>query len=87
VPTRMAFMRFEPGPGRAATASGRSLLSEMDARVRFPGHDARAEFIELAGKVNPADALPLAWRRRSAALNDTGLSVKGARIAVLGRRS
>jgi len=41
------------------------------------------EFIELAGKVKPADALPLGAKAQRA-LHDTGLSVKGARIAVLG---
>jgi UDP-N-acetyl-D-glucosamine dehydrogenase len=74
------FMRFEPGPGMG----GHCLpVDPFYLSWRAREFDMTTEFIELAGKVNqqmPYHCVAKAQR----ALNDTGLSVKGARIAVLG---
>ncbi|HEY2718688.1 MAG TPA: nucleotide sugar dehydrogenase [Solirubrobacteraceae bacterium] len=74
------FMRFEPGPGMG----GHCLpVDPFYLSWRAREFDMATEFIELAGKVNqqmPYHCVEKAQR----ALNDVGLSVKGARIAVLG---
>ncbi|MFI4991754.1 MAG: nucleotide sugar dehydrogenase [Solirubrobacterales bacterium] len=74
------FMRFEPGPGMG----GHCLpVDPFYLSWRAREFDISTEFIELAGKVNqqmPYHCVAKAQR----ALNDAGMSVKGARIAVLG---
>jgi UDP-N-acetyl-D-glucosamine dehydrogenase len=74
------FMRFEPGPGMG----GHCLpVDPFYLSWRAREFDMATEFIELAGKVNqqmPYHCVAKAQR----ALNDSGRSVKGSRIAVLG---
>ena len=74
------FMRFEPGPGMG----GHCLpVDPFYLSWRAREFDMATEFIELAGKVNqqmPYHCVAKAQR----VLNDSGLSVKGARILVLG---
>jgi UDP-N-acetyl-D-glucosamine dehydrogenase len=74
------FMRFEPGPGMG----GHCLpVDPFYLSWRAREFDMATEFIELAGKVNqqmPYHCVAKAQR----ALNDIGMSVKGARIAVVG---
>ena len=74
------FMRFEPGPGMG----GHCLpVDPFYLSWRAREFDMATEFIELAGKVNqqmPYHCVAKVQR----ALNDAGLSVKGARIVVLG---
>ena len=74
------FMRFEPGPGMG----GHCLpVDPFYLSWRAREFDMSTEFIELAGKVNqqmPYHCVELVQR----ALNDAGLAVKGARIAVFG---
>jgi UDP-N-acetyl-D-glucosamine dehydrogenase len=74
------FMRFEPGPGMG----GHCLpVDPFYLSWRAREFDIATEFIELAGKINqqmPYHCVAKVQR----ALNDAGLSVKGARIAVLG---
>jgi UDP-N-acetyl-D-glucosamine dehydrogenase len=74
------FMRFEPGPGMG----GHCLpVDPFYLSWRAREFDMATEFIELAGKVNqqmPYHCVAKAQR----ALNDRGMSVKGARIAVMG---
>jgi UDP-N-acetyl-D-glucosamine dehydrogenase len=74
------FMPFSPGPGMG----GHCLpVDPFYLSWRAREFDMSTEFIELAGKVNqqmPYHCVEKAQR----ALNDTGLSVKGARVAVLG---
>jgi UDP-N-acetyl-D-glucosamine dehydrogenase len=74
------FMRFEPGPGMG----GHCLpVDPFYLSWRAREFDMATEFIELAGKVNqqmPYHCVAKAQR----ALNDVGLAVKGARIAVFG---
>jgi UDP-N-acetyl-D-glucosamine dehydrogenase len=74
------FMRFEPGPGMG----GHCLpVDPFYLSWRAREFDMATEFIELAGKVNqqmPYHCVAKAQR----ALNDVGMSVKGARVAVLG---
>jgi UDP-N-acetyl-D-glucosamine dehydrogenase len=74
------FMRFEPGPGMG----GHCLpVDPFYLSWRAREFDMTTEFIELAGKVNqqmPYHCVAKVER----ALNDTGMPVKGARIAVLG---
>jgi UDP-N-acetyl-D-glucosamine dehydrogenase len=74
------FMRFEPGPGMG----GHCLpVDPFYLSWRAREFDLATEFIELAGKINqqmPYHCVAKVQR----ALNDAGLSVKGARIAVLG---
>jgi UDP-N-acetyl-D-glucosamine dehydrogenase len=74
------FMRFEPGPGMG----GHCLpVDPFYLSWRAREFDMTTEFIELAGKVNqqmPYHCVAKAQR----ALNDRGLSVKGARVAVIG---
>jgi UDP-N-acetyl-D-glucosamine dehydrogenase len=74
------FMRFEPGPGMG----GHCLpVDPFYLSWRAREFDMATEFIELAGKVNqqmPYHCVAKAQR----ALNDRGLSVKGARVAIVG---
>jgi UDP-N-acetyl-D-glucosamine dehydrogenase len=74
------FMRFEPGPGMG----GHCLpVDPFYLSWRAREFDMSTEFIELAGKINqqmPYHCVAKAQR----ALNDRGLSVKGARVAVFG---
>jgi UDP-N-acetyl-D-glucosamine dehydrogenase len=74
------FMRFEPGPGMG----GHCLpVDPFYLSWRAREFDMVTEFIELAGKINqqmPYHCVAKVQRT----LNDAGLSVKGARIAVLG---
>jgi UDP-N-acetyl-D-glucosamine dehydrogenase len=74
------FMRFEPGPGMG----GHCLpVDPFYLSWRAREFDMATEFIELAGKVNqqmPYHCVGKAQR----ALNDIGMPVKGARVAVIG---
>jgi UDP-N-acetyl-D-glucosamine dehydrogenase len=74
------FMRFDPGPGMG----GHCLpVDPFYLSWRAREFDMTTEFIELAGKVNqqmPYHCVAKVER----VLNDAGLPVKGARIAVLG---
>jgi UDP-N-acetyl-D-glucosamine dehydrogenase len=74
------FMPFSPGPGMG----GHCLpVDPFYLSWRAREFDMATEFIELAGQVNqqmPYHCVALTQR----ALNDAGLPVKGARIAVLG---
>jgi UDP-N-acetyl-D-glucosamine dehydrogenase len=74
------FMRFEPGPGMG----GHCLpVDPFYLSWRAREFDMATEFIELAGKVNqqmPYHCVAKVER----ALNDAGLPVKGARIAIIG---
>jgi len=74
------FMRFEPGPGMG----GHCLpVDPFYLSWRAREFDMSTEFIELAGKVNqqmPYHCVEKAQR----ALNSIGLSVKGARVGLLG---
>jgi UDP-N-acetyl-D-glucosamine dehydrogenase len=74
------FMRFEPGPGMG----GHCLpVDPFYLAWRAREFDMSIEFIELAGKINqqmPYHCVAKAQR----ALNDAGLPVNGAKIAVLG---
>ena len=69
------FMRFEPGPGMG----GHCLpVDPFYLSWRAREFDMPTEFVELAGKIN--QQMPY----HCVALNGAGLSVKGARIVVLG---
>jgi UDP-N-acetyl-D-glucosamine dehydrogenase len=74
------FMRFEPGPGMG----GHCLpVDPFYLSWRAREFDMATEFIELAGKINqqmPYHCVAKAQR----ALNDRGMSVKGARVTVMG---
>jgi len=74
------FMRFEPGPGMG----GHCLpVDPFYLSWRAREFDMATEFIELAGKVNqqmPYHCVTKVQR----ALNAAGLSVKGARVGVVG---
>jgi UDP-N-acetyl-D-glucosamine dehydrogenase len=74
------FMRFDPGPGMG----GHCLpVDPFYLSWRAREFDIATEFIELAGKVNqqmPYHCVAKVQR----VLNDAGLSVKGARIGLLG---
>jgi len=74
------FMRFDPGPGMG----GHCLpVDPFYLSWRAREFDMATEFIELAGKVNqqmPYHCVAKAQR----ALNDRSLSVRGARVAVIG---
>ena len=74
------FMRFEPGPGMG----GHCLpVDPFYLSWRAREFDMSTEFIELAGKVNqqmPYHCVEKAQR----ALNAAGMSVKGARVGLLG---
>jgi UDP-N-acetyl-D-glucosamine dehydrogenase len=74
------FMRFEPGPGMG----GHCLpVDPFYLSWRAREFDMATEFIELAGKVNQQMPYHCAAKAQRA-LNDAGLPVKGARVAVLG---
>jgi UDP-N-acetyl-D-glucosamine dehydrogenase len=74
------FMRFEPGPGMG----GHCLpVDPFYLSWRAREFDMATEFIELAGKVNQQMPYHCAAKVQRA-LNEAGLPVKGARIAVLG---
>jgi UDP-N-acetyl-D-glucosamine dehydrogenase len=74
------FMRFEPGPGMG----GHCLpVDPFYLSWRAREFDMATEFIELAGKVNQQMPYHCVIKVERA-LNDAGLPVKGARIAVLG---
>jgi UDP-N-acetyl-D-glucosamine dehydrogenase len=74
------FMRFDPGPGMG----GHCLpVDPFYLSWRAREFDMATEFVELAGKINqqmPYHCVAKAQR----ALNDRGLAVKGARIAIFG---
>jgi UDP-N-acetyl-D-glucosamine dehydrogenase len=74
------FMRFDPGPGMG----GHCLpVDPFYLSWRAREFDMTTEFIELAGKINqqmPYHCVAKAQR----ALNEAGLSVKGARVTVIG---
>ena len=74
------FMRFDPGPGMG----GHCLpVDPFYLSWRAREYDMATEFIELAGKINkqmPYHCVAKAQR----ALNDRGMSVKGARVLVVG---
>ncbi len=74
------FMRFEPGPGMG----GHCLpVDPFYLSWRAREFDMSTEFIELAGKVN--QQMPYhCVAKVQGALNNRGMSVKGARIAVVG---
>jgi len=74
------FMRFDPGPGMGGHCMP---VDPFYLSWRAREFDMATEFIELAGKVNqqmPYHCVAKAQR----ALNEQGLSVKGARVAVVG---
>jgi UDP-N-acetyl-D-glucosamine dehydrogenase len=74
------FMRFEPGPGMG----GHCLpVDPFYLSWRAREFDMSTEFIELAGKVNQQMPYHCVMKVERA-LNDIGLAVKGARIAILG---
>ncbi len=74
------FMRFEPGPGMG----GHCLpVDPFYLSWRAREFDMSTEFIELAGKVNQQMPYHCAAKVQRA-LNQVGLPLKGARIAVLG---
>jgi UDP-N-acetyl-D-glucosamine dehydrogenase len=74
------FMRFDPGPGMG----GHCLpVDPFYLSWRAREFDIATEFIELAGKVN--QQMPYHCVGKVArALNDSGMSVKGARVGVVG---
>jgi len=74
------FMRFEPGPGMGGHCMP---VDPFYLSWRAREFDMTTEFIELAGKVNqqmPYHCVAKAQR----ALNDRGVAIKGARVAVVG---
>jgi UDP-N-acetyl-D-glucosamine dehydrogenase len=74
------FMRFEPGPGMG----GHCLpVDPFYLSWRAREFDMSTEFIELAGKVN--QQMPYhCVEKTQRALNRAGMSVKGARVGLLG---
>ncbi|HEY2397756.1 MAG TPA: nucleotide sugar dehydrogenase [Solirubrobacteraceae bacterium] len=74
------FMRFEPGPGMGGHCMP---VDPFYLSWRAREFDMATEFIELAGKVNQQMPYHCAAKVQRA-LNDAGLPVKGARVAVLG---
>ncbi len=74
------FMRFDPGPGMG----GHCLpVDPFYLSWRAREFDIATEFIELAGKVNQQMPYHCAAKAQRA-LNQAGLPVKGARVALLG---
>ncbi len=74
------FMRFDPGPGMG----GHCLpVDPFYLSWRAREFDMSTEFIELAGKVNQQMPYHCAAKVQRA-LNQVGLPLKGARVAVLG---
>ncbi len=74
------FMRFEPGPGMGGHCMP---VDPFYLSWRAREFDMSTEFIELAGKVNQQMPYHCVMRAERA-LNDAGLPVRGAKIAVLG---
>ena len=74
------FMRFEPGPGMG----GHCLpVDPFYLAWRAREFDTPTEFIELAGEVN--QAMPhFCFEKITRALNDSSLSVRGSRVAMIG---
>jgi UDP-N-acetyl-D-glucosamine dehydrogenase len=74
------FMRFEPGPGMG----GHCLpVDPFYLAWRARQFDMSTEFVELAGKIN--QQMPYhCVAKLQRVLNDRGLAVRGARIAILG---
>jgi UDP-N-acetyl-D-glucosamine dehydrogenase len=74
------FMRFEPGPGMGGHCMP---VDPFYLSWRAREFDMTTEFVELAGKINqqmPYHCVAKAqW-----ALNDRGMAVKGARVAIIG---
>ncbi len=74
------FMPFEPGPGLGGHCIP---LDPFYLTWKAAEHGVWARFIELAGEVNTS--MPrYVVEKTSAALNDAGKSMKGARVLVLG---
>jgi UDP-N-acetyl-D-glucosamine dehydrogenase len=74
------FMRFDPGPGMGGHCMP---VDPFYLSWRAREFDMTTEFIELAGKVN--QQMPYhCVEKAQGALNEIGMSVKGARVAVLG---
>src|SRR5208283_4114455 len=74
------FMRFEPGPGMG----GHCLpVDPFYLSWRAREFDMATEFIELAGKVNQQMPYHCVAKAQQA-LNDRSMSVKGARVLILG---
>ncbi len=74
------FMRFEPGPGMGGHCMP---VDPFYLSWRAREFDMTTEFVELAGKINqqmPYHCVAKAQR----ALNERGMAVKGARIAIVG---
>jgi len=74
------FMRFDPGPGMGGHCMP---VDPFYLSWRAREFDMTTEFVELAGRINqqmPYHCVAKAQR----ALNERGLAVKGARIAVIG---
>jgi UDP-N-acetyl-D-glucosamine dehydrogenase len=74
------FMRFDPGPGMGGHCMP---VDPFYLSWRAREFDMTTEFVELAGKINqqmPYHCVTKAQR----ALNERGLAVKGARIAIVG---
>ncbi len=74
------FMRFDPGPGMGGHCMP---VDPFYLSWRAREFDMTTEFVELAGKVNqqmPYHCVAKAQR----ALNDRGLAINGARVAVVG---
>ena len=74
------FMRFDPGPGMGGHCMP---VDPFYLSWRAREFDMTTEFVELAGKINqqmPYHCVAKAQR----ALNDRGMAVKGARIAIIG---
>ncbi len=74
------FMRFDPGPGMGGHCMP---VDPFYLSWRAREFDMTTEFVELAGKINqqmPYHCVAKAQR----ALNEYGLAVKGARIAIIG---
>ncbi len=74
------FMRFEPGPGMGGHCMP---VDPFYLSWRAREFDMTTEFIELAGKVNQQMPYHCVMKVERA-LNDEGLPVRGARIAVIG---
>jgi UDP-N-acetyl-D-glucosamine dehydrogenase len=74
------FMPFEPGPGLGGHCIP---LDPFYLTWKAAEHGVWARFIELAGEVNTS--MPrYVVEKTAAALNDSGKSMKGARVLVLG---
>ncbi|CAB4935600.1 unannotated protein [freshwater metagenome] len=74
------FMRFDPGPGMGGHCIP---VDPFYLSWRARSFDMTTEFVELAGKVNQQMPHHVVERVQRS-LNDVGLAVRGARIALLG---